>query len=254
MSDTNIKRVNLLGKRFYEVEGCGVFPSVTTVLSSTGDKSGLEKWRKRVGEEEAKRIGEEATDRGTVMHKHLEIYLGEDLSKDKADILKIAEQKVEVDEEINQFNDRAKDLGRDLFMKFYNHGGFFPRIQETIFQERFLWFNTGELGYAGTVDNFSLLKDGTRKVIDFKTARKPKTEDWILDYKLQVSAYSIAIWQRFGIKPDGGEIWIANELTDEPQRFVLTFDEIKFFFSLFKDRLQRFYEIKKKAELNGVNI
>jgi genome maintenance exonuclease 1 len=254
MSDTNIKRVNLLGKRFYEVEGCGVFPSVTTVLSSTGDKSGLEKWRKRVGEEEAKRIGEEATDRGTVMHKHLEIYLGEDLSKDKADILKIAEQKVEVDEEINQFNDRAKDLGRDLFMKFYNHSGFFPRIQETIFQERFLWFNTGELGYAGTVDNFSLLKDGTRKVIDFKTARKPKTEDWILDYKLQVSAYSIAIWQRFGIKPDGGEIWIANELTDEPQRFVLTFDEIKFFFSLFKDRLQRFYEIKKKAELNGVNI
>ena len=110
------------------------------------------------------------------------------------------------------------------------------------------------MGYAGTVDNFSLLKDGKRKVIDFKTAKKPKTDDYILDYKLQVSAYSIAIWQRYGINPDGGEIWIANELTNEPQCFILNFEEIKFFFSLFKNRLERFYEIKKNAEAQGVNI
>jgi genome maintenance exonuclease 1 len=254
MSDYNIKRVNLLGKRFYDVEGCGVFPSVTTVLSSTGDKSGLERWRKRVGEDEAKRIGEEATSRGTVMHKHLELYLGEDLTKDKTELLALSSEKAKTDEEINQFNDKAKDLGEDLFMKFYNHDDFFPRVQETIFQERFLWFNQGEFGYAGTVDNFSLLKCGNRKVIDFKTAKKPKDEDWIMDYKLQVSAYAIAIWQRTGIKPDGGEIWIANELTPDPQRFVLDFDEIRFFFSLFKDRLKRFNEIKKNAELRGVNI
>ena len=254
MSEFNIKRVNLLGKRFYDVEGCGVFPSVTTVLSSTGDKSGLERWRKRVGEEEAQRIGQEATSRGTVMHKHLELYLGEDLTKDKGELLEISKGKAKTDEEINQFNDKAKDLGEDLFMKFYKHDDFFPRIQETIFQEKFLWFNQGEFGYAGTVDNFSLLKCGNRKVIDFKTAKKPKSEDWIMDYKLQVSAYSIAIWQRTGIKPDGGEIWIANELTDEPQKFVLDFDEIRFFFSLFKDRLKRFNEIKRNAELQGVNI
>jgi hypothetical protein len=254
MSDVRIERVNLLGKRFYDVEGCGVFPSVTTVLSSTGDKSGLEKWKKRVGEDEAKRIGEEATSRGTVMHKHLELYLGEDLTKDKQEILSLSRAKANTDDEINQFNDRAKDLGEDLFMKFYKHDDFFPTVQETIFQEKFLWFNQGELGYAGTVDNFSLLKCGNRKVIDFKTARKPKAEDWIMDYKLQVSAYAIAIWQRTGIKPDGGEIWIANEETDEPQKFILDFDDIKFFFSLFKDRLRRFNEIKKKAEASGVNI
>jgi genome maintenance exonuclease 1 len=254
MSSPSISRVNLLGKRFYEVEGCGTFPSVTTVLSTTSDKSGLEKWRKRVGEAEAERIGKEATNRGTVMHKHLEIYLGEDLTKDKKEILEIAGQKAKTDEEINQFDNKAKDLGEDLFMKFYKHNDFFPRIQETIFQEKFLWFNSGELGYAGTVDNFSLLKDGSKKVIDFKTAKKPKLDDWILDYKLQVSAYSVAIWQRFGIKPDGGEIWIANEVTNEPQRFILSFDEIKFFFKMFKERLERFYEIKKNAEANGVNI
>lgn len=254
MSDVRIERVNLLGKRFYDVEGSGIFPSVTTVLSSTGDKSGLERWKKRVGEDEAKRIGEEATSRGTVMHKHLELYLGEDLSKDKQEILRITKGKASTDDEINQFNDKAKNLGEDLFMKFYNHDDFFPRVQETIFQEKFLWFNQGDVGYAGTVDNFSLLKCGNRKVIDFKTAKKPKDENWIMDYKLQVSAYAIAIWQRTGIKPDGGEIWIANEQTDEPQRFILDFEDIKFFFSLFKERVKRFNEIKKNAERLGVNI
>jgi len=251
---SNIKRVNLLGKRFYEVEGIGTFPSVTTVLSSTADKSGLDRWRKRVGEDEAKRIGTEATNRGTVMHRLLELYLAEDLTADKKDLLKIIIEKSKVDEEILQFDDKAKRVGWDLFLKFYKKEEFFPRIQETIFQERFLWFNQGEHGYAGTVDNFSLLTCGNKKIIDFKTAKKPKQEDYIMDYKLQVSAYSIAIWQRYNIKPDGGEIWIANELDDNPQKYVLTFDDIKFFFSLFKDRLMRFYEIKKNAELQGINI
>lgn len=254
MSETKIERVNLHGRRFYSVEGCGVFPSVTTVLSSTGDKSGLDRWMKRVGEEEAKRIGTEATSRGTVMHKHLELYLGEDLTKNKEEILGLSTEKAKTDEEINQFDDKAKNLGEDLFMKFYRHDNFFPRIQETIFQEKFLWFNQGEFGYAGTVDNFSLLRCGNKKVIDFKTAKKPKDENWIMDYKLQVSAYAIAIWQRTGIRPDGGEIWIANEQTDEPQCFILDFDEIKFFFDLFKDRVKRFNEIKKNAERLGINI
>ena len=251
---SNIKRVALLGKRFYEVEGAGTFPSVTTVLSSTGDKSGLDRWRKRVGEAEAKKIGEQATNRGTVMHRLLELYMGEDLSLDKLDILAIVTEKAKDDSEINQFDDRAREVGWSLFMKFFNHDNFFSTVNKTIFQERFLWFNQGEYGYAGTVDNFSLLADGNKKIIDFKTAKKPKDESYILDYKLQVSAYSVAIWQRYGVKPDGGEIWIANELDDQPQKFILSLDDIKFFFGLFKERLKRFNEIKKNAELQGVNI
>lgn len=250
----NIKRVSLLGKRFYEVEGCGVFPSVTTVLSTTGDKSGLERWKKRVGQEEAERIAKEATNRGSVMHKHLEIYLGQDLTQDKENLLKSSKDLAGTDAEINSFNDKAKDLGQDLFMKFYKNDDFFPTIENTIFQEKFLWFNKDGLGYAGTVDNFSLLKDGSRKVIDFKTAKKPKNDSWIIDYKLQVAAYSIAIWQRHGIKPDGAEIWIANEIDDVPQKFVLSFDELRFFFELFMQRLKRFEDIKREAEAAGVNI
>ena len=58
----NIRIVEKHGLRHYEVTSedgnvIGVFPSITTVLGETSDKSGLEKWKKRVGEAEAKRIG-----------------------------------------------------------------------------------------------------------------------------------------------------------------------------------------------------
>ena len=46
--------------RFYQVKDDGNLvadlPSVTTVLGNTKDQSGLDKWRKRVGEAEANRI------------------------------------------------------------------------------------------------------------------------------------------------------------------------------------------------------
>ena len=68
-----IKRVQENGLRFYEVtEGDKVIaklPSVTTILGETKDKSGLEKWKKRVGEKEATRISNLSMNRGTIMHR-----------------------------------------------------------------------------------------------------------------------------------------------------------------------------------------
>ena len=46
--------------------------SPTRILDGTKDKSGLEAWRKRVGEEEANRITEEGISIGKSMHKYLE--------------------------------------------------------------------------------------------------------------------------------------------------------------------------------------
>ena len=54
-------------------------PSVTTILSDTGDKTALIAWRKRVGEAEATRISTEAAGLGTKVHNALEKYiLGEE--------------------------------------------------------------------------------------------------------------------------------------------------------------------------------
>ena len=73
-----IKRVQENGLRFYEVtEGDKVIaklPSVTTILGQTKDMSGLEKWKKRVGEKEANRISSLSMSRGTIMHRLIELY------------------------------------------------------------------------------------------------------------------------------------------------------------------------------------
>ena len=53
----------------------GDFPSITTLLGKTSDNQvWLQKWRERVGEEEANRISKEATDRGTLIHEYAEKY------------------------------------------------------------------------------------------------------------------------------------------------------------------------------------
>ena len=62
----------------------GDFPSMTTILGKTSDNQvWLQKWRERVGEEEADRISKEATDRGTLVHEYAEKYFnGEDIKPD----------------------------------------------------------------------------------------------------------------------------------------------------------------------------
>ena len=46
---------NVLGRFYIDSRGQEV-PSVTNVLSSTSDQSGIEEWKRRVGHEEAERI------------------------------------------------------------------------------------------------------------------------------------------------------------------------------------------------------
>ena len=65
-SDTNGRK--------YLVDNIKV-PSVTTILSATKDMTQLNDWRRRVGNEEANRIMNQASTVGTEMHKVLEYYL-----------------------------------------------------------------------------------------------------------------------------------------------------------------------------------
>jgi hypothetical protein len=81
-------------------------------------------------------------------------------------------------------------------------------------------------------------------IIDYKNSRKPKREEWIQDYYLQGSAYFIAYWERYGIKPEGVEIWIANEIDSIPQKFVLSASDVKYYFAEFMKRLKKFKELQ----------
>jgi len=244
----SIKRVELNGLRHYEVtsesgEVIGVYPSITTVLGETTDKSGLDKWRKRVGEAEAKRIGELSMNRGTVMHRLIELYKA--TSGTKEDRLNKLKEIASTDKETQQYSGEENGAiwlasGWDMFMKFYfNSSQYFDRIEEVISAEVFLW---SKQGYAGTVDNISKMTDGRTLVIDYKNSRRPKRDAWVQDYFVQGSAYFIAHWERSGMKPDGVEIWIANEEDSIPQTFSLTVEDIKYYFAEFQRRLKMFKE------------
>jgi len=249
LKDYKIKRVHKNGLRFYQVtrdnEIIAKLPSVTTILGETKDKSGLERWRKKVGNAEADRISLLATSRGTIMHRLIELY--KPLQGTPAERLEKLKRITKSDEEINQFN--YNDPGQyylkegwDFFYKFYfNHADYFDRIKRVILAEEFLWtIKAG--GWAGTVDNVSELVDNKIKIIDYKNSRKPKREDWVQDYYLQAAAYYIAYWDMYNTKVSGAEIWIANEKDNLPQLFTLTEKDLEFYAGQFIKRRKKFKE------------
>lgn len=245
-----IKRVQENGLRFYEVtEGDKVIaklPSVTTILGETKDKSGLEKWRKRVGEKEADRISNLSLSRGTIMHRLIELYKTK-TEGEAPDRLTELKEIAKTDDEVNEFSeDENGELYLEEAWKFFykfwfNSADYFDRVKEVIEAETFLWTTKGG-GWAGTVDNISTLVDGTIKIIDYKNSRKPKREDWVQDYYMQAAAYFIAYWDMSGKKADGAEIWIANEVDNLPQTFSLTQADLEVYAKEFIRRRKMFEE------------
>ena len=66
------------GKRHYNINDKEKLPSVTTILSATESeekRESLQRWREKMGEENATRIVDESAARGTAMHKILEMYI-----------------------------------------------------------------------------------------------------------------------------------------------------------------------------------
>ena len=69
---------------------------------------------------------------------------------------------------MTQFDIEFIKAGWVMFMKFWNnHEMFFDRVDEVLESETFLW---SSIGYAGTVDNISRMKDGSILVIDYKNS------------------------------------------------------------------------------------
>jgi hypothetical protein len=118
MAAEKIKRVEVNGHRHYQVSRgkdiLGVFPSVTTVLGGTSDKSGLDAWKSRVGEEEANRISTMSMNRGTVMHRLIELY--KQIPGTKEERLGELKKLLHKDREIKQFDTEFIEEGFKFFM------------------------------------------------------------------------------------------------------------------------------------------
>ena len=166
------------GARLYRVPG-GLYPSITTILGRTMDErksKALHYWRKKVGKAEAERIRAEAAVNGNALHAMQEASLaGEpppDLPGVSLDVMVAAEQLEAL---------------------------FEGRVSEVWGQEVALW--SDRLKAAGRADLVCVL-DGRPAVVDYKTARKPRTRAQMTDAVLQSAFYAIAHNEMFGTAID----------------------------------------------------
>ena len=169
-------------------------PSVTTVLSKTKDKSGLDRWRKRVGEKTAEKIIADSARIGTALHLYIEHYVNGHGYKDLTDVGKKAQTMAQV-----IIDEGLKD------------------VTEIWGSEVHLYY-PGK--YAGTTDMVGLYK-GRPAIIDFKQTNKPKKREWVQDYLMQLAAYAHAHNNLFNTEIDQGVVLMCSrDLLF--QRFELT--------------------------------
>ena len=176
--------------RMYETPDGASYPSVTTVMSYLS-KDSIKAWRERVGEEEANKISNQASTRGTKIHDLCEqILLNNDVTLDKLSLLD-----KQMFNEFRPFLDRIDNI-HALETALYSH----------------------HLRLAGRVDCIAEY-EGTLSVIDFKTSRKPKKKEWISNYFMQCTAYAIMFEEITKIPIPQIVLMIAVE-GSEPQMFV----------------------------------
>ena len=156
------------GSRIYAVNQ-EKLPSVTSILQATQSeekKASLANWKARVGVAEANRIKNDASSRGTSMHAFLEKYL-------------LGQLNLELLKEEN----KSKKMADEIIEQ-----GIKNKLSEIWGTEATLYY-PGK--YAGTCDACGVY-EGQETIIDFKQSNKPKKEEWIEDYYLQLGAYSLA--------------------------------------------------------------
>ena len=160
-------RTSIEGKRHYEITGKKL-PSVTTILSATKSQEAIDsinRWKARVGEDQATRVKDQAASRGTNMHHHLEKYILGEGHKDLTDEGQVAGDMAQVIID-KGLGDLSEIWGSEVTL-------YYPGL------------------YAGATDLVGVY-DYEDSIIDFKQSNKPKRKEWIEDYFMQLGAYAMA--------------------------------------------------------------
>tara|TARA_R100001086_G_scaffold122759_1_gene63150 strand:- start:1034 stop:1702 length:669 start_codon:yes stop_codon:yes gene_type:complete len=206
-SDTNGRK--------YLVDNIKV-PSVTTILSATKDMTQLNDWRRRVGNEEANRIMNQASTVGTEMHKVLEYYL-------------TGQGYYNMMDEGTKPRMMAKTILDNI------------KIDE-------VWGNEVSLEYqnkfAGTCD-LTAVAYGKPSIIDWKQSNRPKKEEWVDDYKHQLGAYYLAHTANYGPIEQGVIAICTRDL--KYQEFKLSEADLKEYGDKFLHRVEKFNKLQQPA-------
>ena len=185
-----ISTKNVDRKRYYVTPKKLLYPSITTVLSQRG-KQGLFEWRKRVGEDVANHIARTSATRGSAVHKMCEDYLMNQHIHNPTDFEKHSQKHF---------------LGYCLFNRLKDQ--VLQNIDNIYAQETALW--SDRLMVAGRVDCIAKYK-GVPTIIDFKTSRSERNDEWNENYYIQATAYSEMFEERTGMNIDQIAILVVTE-------------------------------------------
>ena len=217
----NSTRSLINGSRHYSLDGSNL-PSVTTILSATKneeDKAAILAWKQRVGSVEAERIKKEASVRGSSMHSYIEQFLYGKLNQELLDD-----------------NNKSKKMAEEII-----DNGLKNKLIEIWGSEATIYY-PGK--YAGTADCIGVY-EGKESILDFKQSNKPKKEEYIEDYFLQIGAYSLAHNTVYNSNITQGVILICT-VDRLFQDFKIEGNELINFQNKFLERVEKFYQLINK--------
>jgi ATP-dependent exoDNAse (exonuclease V) beta subunit len=224
-----LSRTSEEGKRLYATPDGNKVPSVTTILDKTKPeekKAALNEWRKRVGVENAQKITTEAANRGTRMHTYLEDYIKQGQLKDRGS---------------NPFGWASHAMAQTV-------------IEDGLVNVNEIWGVEVPLYfpklYAGTTDGCGLHLN-QESILDYKQTNKPKRQEWIEDYYLQLTAYALAHNEVYGTNIRKGVVLMCvkpptdadGRPTARPQyqEFILKPEDFDYWADQWWRRLELYY-------------
>ena len=89
--------------------------------------------------------------------------------------------------------------------------------------------------------------DGEISVIDFKTSKKPKNEDWISDYFIQAAFYFNAFYEHTKILPKNTKIIICCQ-DGQIQEFTKSARDNKYWTERLKTRISLYKSKQQESE------
>jgi len=164
------------------------YPSITTVLSILSEDA-IAAWRKRVGDDEANKIGRRASGRGTLVHSIVERYLK--------------------NEDTNEFLPHIRQSLENLRPILDERIGTIYGLEVPLYSVH--------LGLAGRVDCVAEF-DGVPSIIDFKTSRRVKKHENISGYFAQMAGYAV-MWEERTNRPITNTVVIMDVDDNEPLVF-----------------------------------
>jgi genome maintenance exonuclease 1 len=226
----HLEKVSSQGKRYYVAPGGQPLPSVTTILDKTKpeeSRAALEKWKQRVGHQRAQQITTEAANRGTRMHTFLEHYVRTGELSERPS---------------NPFAWPSHAMAETVIKQGLKNVTEFWGVEIPLYFPEI---------YAGTTDGCGL-HQGVPAILDYKQTNRPKKEEWIEDYRLQLAAYAEAHNEVYGSNISKGVILMcvkpesdsAGHLLTQPQyqEFIIEGAEFDRARSAWWHRVEQYYQ------------